>query len=141
MQSRRQFTKDLLKGACVVACAGVIGVMPSCTTIKTYQGQLSEKTISIPLTAFEKDKMRIVQIKGMANDILVIKKGNDEFTALLMRCTHRDFELTVNPKGLNCASHGSAFDLDGKVTNGPAETPLKKFRTSINNNDLIIHLT
>ena len=71
-------------------------------------------------------------------DILVVRKGPQEFTALLLECTHRQYELVVNAKGINCPSHGSAFDFDGKVKVGPATEPLKKFSATIDGKELVL---
>ncbi|MBC7425581.1 MAG: Rieske 2Fe-2S domain-containing protein, partial [Bacteroidia bacterium] len=58
--------------------------------------------------------------------------------ALVMKCTHQDWNLIVNPKGFNCSLHGSSFALDGSVTTGPPTDPLKKLTTTIKENQLII---
>ena len=40
----------------------------------------------------------------------------------------------------NVPLHGSRFNLDGQVTKGPAERPLKKFSTSIDQDLVVIQL-
>jgi Rieske Fe-S protein len=42
--------------------------------------------------------------------------------------------------GYKCDLHGSAFNGAGKVITGPAERPLKKYKTEILSDQIIIHL-
>ena len=48
--------------------------------------------------------------------------------ALYARCTHRSclIRWEVEPAEFHCPCHGSRFDLEGQVVNGPAEKPLER---------------
>lgn len=76
----------------------------------------------------------------MYKDIAVQKKDEATYTALLLECTHQENGLTPTGNGYHCNLHGSEFDRDGKVRKGPAELPLEKFTTTIDNDNLLIHL-
>ena len=76
----------------------------------------------------------------MDYDILLVKKTDGTYNALYMQCSHESQSLTANKSGLFCPSHGSAFDLEGNVTQQPAIKPLRKFKTSIENNSIKIYL-
>jgi Rieske Fe-S protein len=69
-----------------------------------------------------------------------VQKKDDHYEALLMQCTHQNNQLTPTGNGFTCSLHGSQFNKDGIVTKGPAENRLKKFSTSVNLDQLIIHL-
>src|SRR5262245_31553870 len=47
-------------------------------------------------------------------------------------CTHRYSEVAYNEKAntLDCPSHGSRFNPDGSVLNGPAKRPLRVFKAT-----------
>jgi Rieske Fe-S protein len=51
--------------------------------------------------------------------------------AMTLTCTHEGCDIgqtgTVSAHGLHCGCHGSAFDVDGNVVNGPANAPLAHF--------------
>ncbi len=51
-----------------------------------------------------------------------------------------DNQLVSAGDGYRCNQHGSQFDKTGAVTNGPAEQPLTHYKSSIENNNLIIHI-
>jgi Rieske Fe-S protein len=134
---RREFVK--LGTGCALALAiGSAGLMQSCTVAKIYNTEVQKNQVMIPLSEFTKDKMRTIRIPKWKYDILVIKKTDQEYTALLLECTHRQYELNVNARGINCPAHGSAFDFEGKVRVGPANQPLKHYQTRIQGENLVL---
>lgn len=95
----------------------------------------------VPVTLFDKADLQLIQPKNFYYNIALRKESNGTYTALLLRCTHADNQLTTTGNGFRCSLHGSAFDQEGKVTNGPAEKPLHHYPTEINNGQIIIHLS
>ena len=64
---------------------------------------------------------------------LVRKSG--QFFALSAICTHRKCKLKAEPDdSFYCKCHGSTFDPDGHVTEGPARRDLPKFPVSVDAN-------
>ena len=63
-----------------------------------------------------------------------------EYSALWMECTHQGVELSANGDYLSCSAHGSEFDKFGKVTEGPANRPLRTFKTTSENDFILISL-
>jgi Rieske Fe-S protein len=62
----------------------------------------------------------------------VIRKGK-ELLALSSLCTHRKCKLSSEPdRSFYCKCHGSAFDPNGKVTEGPARRDLPILTTATN---------
>jgi Rieske Fe-S protein len=62
----------------------------------------------------------------------VIRKGK-EFLVLSAFCTHRKCKLSSQPdRTFYCKCHGSAFDPNGKVTEGPAQRDLPILTTVTN---------
>jgi Rieske Fe-S protein len=54
----------------------------------------------------------------------LVRKG-DRLVALSSYCTHRKCKLTTDPDhSFYCPCHGSTFDPDGRVTEGPAKQDL-----------------
>lgn len=58
--------------------------------------------------------------------------------AFSSRCTHRGCQ--VEPEGLRlaCPCHGSVFDLEGRVVEGPAERPLLRVPARIDGEDVVL---
>jgi Rieske Fe-S protein len=62
----------------------------------------------------------------------VIRRGK-ELLALSALCTHRKCKLLSEPdRSFYCKCHGSAFDPNGKVTEGPAQRDLQILSTVTN---------
>ena len=100
---------------------------------------LENNRFNIALNQFQNSNYTIIRHKNLPFDILVVKNEN-QYTALQMRCTHNDIALNFSGKKLFCASHGSEFDLQGKVLKEPASASLTKYKTSVNEQLLTIYI-
>jgi len=62
----------------------------------------------------------------------IVRRGA-KLVAMSATCTHRKCKLDAEPdKTFYCPCHGSTFDADGKVTEGPARRDLPVFTVSTN---------
>jgi Rieske Fe-S protein len=64
--------------------------------------------------------------------ILVVAESEGHFHALSLSCTHEGCPVRATPVDgiLICPCHGSRFDLEGHVVQGPAEFPLGRYDSS-----------
>ena len=62
--------------------------------------------------------------------IAVIREGGEVY-ALDLVCTHLGCTVAVTPAGLVCPCHGSRFDRRGKVLEGPAGRPLRRYAAEV----------
>ena len=85
-------------------------------------------------------KYVIIQNEILQFPICVYRFNENEYKALLMKCTHQGAELQVYGDKLQCAAHGSEFSNIGTVESGPANTDLRNFPITIENNILKISL-
>lgn len=72
--------------------------------------------------------------------IAVYRHDENDYSALLIKCTHRGCEL--NPLGdyLVCPCHGSEFNNRGFVQHPPADKNLQSFKTTTDNEKIYIQL-
>ena len=138
MKTRRNF----LKSTCTSCLGSVLfgWSLSACSSLPIYKTTASKGTLSIPLTSFEGSKLLVVRDTQLPYDILVVRKSDDDFEALYLKCTHQSNPLIVTGSGLHCPVHGSAFDLNGRVGHGPATNDLKTFDTAIENHQIIVNL-
>lgn len=62
----------------------------------------------------------------IVDDIVVTQPAAGVFRAFSAVCTHAGCALAdVSDGTINCPCHGSKFNLDGTVANGPARRPLE----------------
>jgi nitrite reductase/ring-hydroxylating ferredoxin subunit len=72
----------------------------------------------------------------------LVRRGANLF-AISAICTHRKCKLDAEPdKTFYCPCHGSTFDANGKVTEGPARRDLPAFELSTDENgNLLVKIT
>lgn len=138
---RRSFIKQsCLSCAGLLAGGTILSLMESCSPMPAFNVPNKTMSIEVPKTKFIENKTLIVRTPWLSNDILLVKKSETEYTALYMKCSHEDQILSATESGLYCSAHGSVFDLDGNVKKEPATNPLRKFKTEITDNQIIINL-
>lgn len=128
-------------GLCLTALLG-----ESCGTA-AYFAQMTVETdkISVRKSEFQYLKKEAIQERsyvfvkpaGAAFPICLYKKDN-QYTACLMKCTHKGCEVEVQGSRYVCPCHGSEFSTAGAPLEGPAERPLKTFKTTEDENAVYI---
>ena len=81
-----------------------------------------------------------IQPDTMSDPVIVLNSGGGRYTALSPICTHRGCTVERFGAGFKCPCHGSGYDREGRVTNGPAELPLTSFPTTVAGDRLVINL-
>lgn len=136
---------------CGLACAGgavLTTLLQSCGTAKTVTASYANNQLVVPISAFitekngEKKYSRMITVRHEKVDfpIALYRKSENEYKALLLRCTHQGSELNVYGDLISCSAHGSEFSNTGEVTQGPAEQPLKAYPVKISSDNLYISL-
>ena len=59
--------------------------------------------------------------------VALMRQGESVY-ALNLVCTHLGCTVNVTSTGLICPCHGSSFDREGKVLQGPADRPLERYQ-------------
>lgn len=142
--------KDFLK-TCGFGClAGVstLTLLQSCSASKISENEIIGSDILVPLTDFEiknketttYKKYVIIHNEKLKYPIYVYRFDANNYSALLMQCTHQGTELQAFGDKLQCSAHGSEFSNKGSVENGPADRHLRNFPIIIDNNALKISL-
>ena len=119
----------------------MVGSLSSCATVPVYKTAVDANKVIVPVSLFAQNDFQVIQPKDFFYNIGLRKESNGTYTALLLRCTHADNQLMSSGNGYKCNLHGSTFDKEGHVTQGPAERPLKKYQTEVTADKIIIHLS
>ncbi len=84
-----------------------------------------------------------VQVKVGAHPVALVRLG-DEVKAIYDVCSHQEYPLhegIVWGRSLECALHGSTFDLEtGEAESLPATTPVPVFATRTEGDDVYIDI-
>lgn len=73
----------------------------------------------------------VAQVKQ--REILLVRDGEGSVRATSAACSHQAYRLKYSPstKRIECANHGSLFDLGGKALKGPATKPLPVYPATL----------
>jgi Rieske Fe-S protein len=143
---RRRFIKNGCT-ACLSVTA-LAGIISSCTPTRYTQGSLGKDGVFINTDEFVtkqngKNSYRsfvVVRNDALQFPICVYRLGEGAYSALWMRCTHQGTELQAAGDYLQCTAHGSEFDNQGRIKNGPADKNLRTFPVTMQGNQLFIDL-
>ncbi|MEO8399627.1 MAG: Rieske (2Fe-2S) protein [Ignavibacteriaceae bacterium] len=127
------------------SCTNPASVIGSSTSLPNVQATEANNKITInidsasPLAAVG----NAVLVNFQSGSVLVDHLSSETYNALSSICTHQDCLITNFDSASNefvCTCHGSRFDINGKVTQGPANSSLQKYSTQFVNNQLIINI-
>ena len=139
---RRNFLKTscnfCLLGAAGMLLPNLVGCGPAKYAV--YKAPVNNNTIEVPISLFAQSPIQFVRPGNSYYDIAVQKKDDGSYAAILLQCTHQENQLTPTANGYQCSLHGSVFDKDGIVRKGPAEHSLEKYKTTVQQDKLIIYI-
>jgi cytochrome b6-f complex iron-sulfur subunit len=68
----------------------------------------------------------------------VIFNHQGRIVAYSLTCTHLGCTIGIEAEGFLCPCHGSRYDLDGKVLEGPAQEPLKMLHVETTSENAVV---
>jgi len=134
--NRNQFLQELAK----LAGASVIlpFCLPSCMRLTFVPFLVEGRRMVVKKSHFEENQFVLLKPAELPAPVYLCQLENGKYSAVLMRCTHRGCEVRPAGKELHCPCHGSAFTASGKVLEGPAQHPLRRFEVSSDEENIYI---
>ena len=120
----------------------------SCQSTHYANGTIEQNGLSIPKSEFtylKKDQPMVREYIIVRNEklefpIYLYRFSDNDYSALLMKCSHQGNELQASGDHLHCSAHGSEFNNKGRVAQGPAENNLRSFKVTADNERIFIDL-
>ena len=141
---RRNFIKKACSFCLLTTAAGMVAAdLAACspaTGSHAFRPPVKNNMVEIPLSLFINQSFVVISPAKYEYEIAIAKKGESEYTALLLKCTHYQNQLTVTGNGFTCTAHGSKFDKVGNVLKGPAENALQQLKIVPKAESLVIYL-
>jgi cytochrome b6-f complex iron-sulfur subunit len=146
--SRRPF----FAGAC---CAALATVTSACggdgspnspsspaTTLGKLNGQFSGSTVRVNTAGTALDNVGgAALVESVAGVFLLSRNSASTFGALDAVCTHEGCTITGAAGDIYvCPCHGSRYNQNGQVVNGPAKANLRQYATSFSNGIVTISI-
>ncbi|SBS78773.1 Rieske (2Fe-2S) iron-sulfur domain protein [uncultured Mycobacterium sp.] len=126
--------------------AGLIGlVVAACSTAKKETAASSTAEASTPIAPAEpKVIAKTAQVPlgsgVIIDDIVLTQPTQGAFNGFSAICTHQGCKLDKVADGtIDCPCHGSKFNLDGTVANGPAKLPLPTKSISVQGDSIVLN--
>lgn len=99
----------------------------------------------IPLMAVGETVATSVTLVGaLVTPLAVTRMSGTQVVAVSRICTHQGCTVALPEGGaatLDCPCHGSRFEVNGQIVNGPAARPLGSFPAVIQGGEVVISLT
>ena len=135
-----------------VCCYSMIGapsaasLLQSCSAVYYANFRKDSNKWIVPKSEFVQEKKGkyknldfiLIKPENLDFPLCLYKTGDNQYTASLLRCTHRGCELNVGGGIYSCPCHGSEFSVLGNVIEGPANQDLKIFRTDTDHENIYI---
>jgi Rieske Fe-S protein len=139
---RRKFVKQSCSVCLAIGSGMLVGSLASCASaLPVFKTEVADHRVTVPVSLFANTNFQLIQPKNLFYNIGLKKEDDGTYTALLLRCTHADNQLMPAGNSYTCSLHGSKFDGEGRVLNGPAERPLKRYPTQVVSDKIIISLS
>jgi Rieske Fe-S protein len=132
---RRQFV-ELALGAAL--CSAGLG----CASMVTHRVAAVDGSVRLDLREHPDllaagGSLRVLP-DGFEDPVYVLALADGSYAAVSPICTHRGCTVDVQGSLLVCPCHGSTYDREGTVLEGPAERPLRRFETRIGDGDVLL---
>lgn len=130
-----------------LASAGVLGggmlpVLGGCATWRYVDYHLEGDTLKVGREVFQEDEVFVLLRNPQGSSPIYLRRqSNGDYYALLLECTHK--QCTVNPSAnqLACPCHGSRYETDGVVVEGPARKDLLSYHVFTDSDFIYIELS
>jgi len=138
MKRRELLRKVVVGGTTLLVIPAVLQACKKDTDTADETGGGSKLTVDLS----NPDNAALNKAGGyiIVSNVIVINKGNDNYTAMSSICTHAGCTVSYSAAANNlpCPCHGSLFDIGGAVLKGPATKPLTVYPVSKSGNILTI---
>jgi Rieske Fe-S protein len=149
--SRRKFCA----GACqAVSCAAVASIVSGCgggsptspggssTPLAVSSGRFTGSNVEVTVAGSALASVGgAVLVDSIAGVFLLARTADTTFSAIDAVCSHQSCTVTgADGAAYVCPCHGSRYDRNGRVLNGPATAALRRFPSSFANGIVTIAL-
>ena len=144
---RKNFIKTF--GFTCLSAIATTSLLQSCISTNYFaKYTLSNNQISVSKSEFinidkkksTRRKHVLIKTDKFNFPICIYKTAEENYSALLMECTHKSCELQPHGDYLICPCHGSEFSNKGIVQNSPAEQNLQTFKINTDDENIYIQL-
>ena len=131
--------QQVIRGAGLALAAGALA---ACAKEEEKPATAGSTTTPAPTTAGDAiAKTSDVPVGSgvIVGEVVVTQPAAGEFKGFSAKCTHKGCTVNKVADGtIDCPCHGSKFNLDGTVANGPATKPLETKGISVQGDSIVL---
>jgi Rieske Fe-S protein len=122
--------------------AAVIGLFVAMVTLPSRRAHAKKVAVDIGKIEALKKVGGSSLIKIKEQKVLLIRDTDKTVRAINPICTHKNCTVKFSSETMkmHCPCHKSAYDLDGRVLDGPAPKPLSRFPAALEGEQLVMTL-
>ncbi|MCI0707464.1 MAG: ubiquinol-cytochrome c reductase iron-sulfur subunit [Ignavibacteriae bacterium] len=142
MQSRTR--RDFLKGTALALGGAIVGLSEvSCVASSAPVVRVAIESNILRVETARPELFNVgdgIQLNApeLEYPILLIKTSESKFVALSTACMHLGCTVKKQPSVIRCPCHGSVYDLEGNVLNGPTQLPLHQYSLTMSGTQAVI---
>lgn len=100
-------------------------------TLGVAAGRYTGSGVNVDVAGALNDIGGAVLVESIAGVFLLSRTSANSFTAIDAECSHQSCTVTdADGSAYVCPCHGSRYDRNGRVLNGPATAALRQFQTT-----------
>lgn len=138
--SRRRFLGRLGRASAAAACAGAPLLLAACATARWASHERVPGGIALAPEEVPPGEGALMDVPELPAPLYVHRHPDGRVTAVLTRCTHRGCTAAPRRRRIVCPCHGSEYELDGAVVQGPAERDLVRFPARVESDRIHVEL-
>ena len=131
--------RDFVKKSVILACgvAGASAFLEACSKKSSSTPSAPNVNFTIDISSSQYSALQTNGGYVYSNSLIIARDNKGDFVALYDVCPHAGCAVQFDGTSkFPCPCHGSLFDENGNVLQGPATSGLKKYNTSLSGTQL-----
>jgi cytochrome b6-f complex iron-sulfur subunit len=139
-QNRREFIKKCGLISAGLVYGGSALMLEGCASVSYIPFNEENNQLVIKKSYFVKEKYGLISYKNLPAPIYITKLEHDNYSAVLLECTHKRCEVSPAGDLLICPCHGSEYSNTGEVLQPPAEKDLYRFGIKTDSENIYVNV-
>jgi cytochrome b6-f complex iron-sulfur subunit len=111
-----------------ILCGGGSLLLSSCSGMTYAPFTTTENAFVVKKLDFGEQPFVLIKSRRFPAPIYIARLDAENYSAVLLQCTHKQCEISAGTDLLICPCHGSEFSVTGEVVSPPAEKNLYQFK-------------
>ena len=126
--NREEFINRCMTLTMGVAC---LDVLAGCAPLPFVSHVMEGPSAVVNKSHFVEKEYVLIEVEQMPAPVFISKQNEEEYAAILLKCTHRGCQVQPAGEIMECPCHGSRYSRTGTVIRGPAPEDLIQFPTEV----------